>query len=263
MFGMWEKELEEMKKAALLAEAKILEIYHSSFKVETKSDDSPVTEADKSADKIIKDYLQEKFPDYAFLTEESVDTKERLHKDFVFIIDPVDGTVEFVNKTGGFSTNIALCYKHEIVAGVINIPLEKTTYFATKSGGAWKEERDKNPLRIHVSDRVGKNLRALISISHLIDKEKEQIARHKECFESVTPCGAATKFCRIAEGEADVAVRYSVGTKEWDTAAGEILLEEAGGHFTNLHLEKYTHNREDVYNRDGYVVVNDMRNALL
>ena len=99
---MWEREIEEMKNAALLAEKKILEVYHSTFKVETKSDDSPVTEADKAADKIIKDYLKERFPDYAFLTEESVDTKERLHKDLLFIIDPVDGTVEFVNKTGGF-----------------------------------------------------------------------------------------------------------------------------------------------------------------
>ena len=112
---MWEREIEEMKNAALLAEKKILEVYHSTFKVETKSDDSPVTEADKAADKIIKDYLKERFPDYAFLTEESVDTKERLHKDLLFIIDPVDGTVEFVNKSGGFSTNIALCYKNEIV----------------------------------------------------------------------------------------------------------------------------------------------------
>ena len=260
---MWEREIEEMKNAALLAEKKILEVYHSTFKVETKSDDSPVTEADKAADKIIKDYLKERFPDYAFLTEESVDTKERLHKDLLFIIDPVDGTVEFVNKSGGFSTNIALCYKNEIVAGVINIPLEQMTYYAVKGQGAYKEGRDKNPHRIHVSDRVGKNLRALISISHLIDKEKAQIERHKECYESVTPCGAATKFCRIAEGKADVAIRYSVDTKEWDTAAGEILLEEAGGYFTNIHLEKYTHNREDVYNRDGYVVVNDLRNALL
>ncbi|MBO7120792.1 MAG: 3'(2'),5'-bisphosphate nucleotidase CysQ, partial [Bacilli bacterium] len=176
---MWEREIEEMKNAALLAEKKILEVYHSTFKVETKSDDSPVTEADKAADKIIKDYLKERFPDYAFLTEESVDTKERLHKDLLFIIDPVDGTVEFVNKSGGFSTNIALCYKNEIVAGVINIPLEQMTYYAVKGQGAYKEGRDKNPHRIHVSDRVGKNLRALISISHLIDKEKAQIERHK------------------------------------------------------------------------------------
>jgi 3'(2'), 5'-bisphosphate nucleotidase len=83
---MWEREIEEMKNAALLAEKKILEVYHSTFEVETKSDDSPVTEADKAADKIIKDYLKERFPDYAFLTEESVDTKERLHKDLLFII---------------------------------------------------------------------------------------------------------------------------------------------------------------------------------
>ena len=112
---MWELELEEMKRAALLAEKKILEVYESSFDVEFKDDDSPVTEADKEADKIIREYLHGKFPNHAFLTEESVDTKERLEAEWIFIIDPVDGTKEFVNRNGEFTTNIALCHNHEIV----------------------------------------------------------------------------------------------------------------------------------------------------
>ena len=105
---MFEKELEEMKIAAELARNEILKVYSQDFDVEIKSDDSPVTEADKNADAIIKKYLSEKFPTYAFLTEESLDDGSRLQNDYVFIVDPVDGTKDFVAKNGQFTTNIAL-----------------------------------------------------------------------------------------------------------------------------------------------------------
>ena len=259
---MWELELEEMKRAALLAEKKILEVYESSFDVEFKDDDSPVTEADKEADKIIREYLHGKFPNHAFLTEESVDTKERLEAEWIFIIDPVDGTHEFVKRNGGFATNIALCHKHEIVASVINLPAKKKLYFASKGNGAFRQEAGKEPERIHCSNRVGVNLRILISSSWYTDKERALLAKNKKLFESITPCGASLKFCSIAEGNADMAIRYNIGTKEWDTAAGDILISESGGYFLQPDLTKFSYNKEDVHNHDGYIILNDLKNAL-
>ena len=109
---MWEQELQAAIKAGLLAKDAILEIYEKDFEVEIKSDDSPVTLADKTADKIIKEYLSKIFPTHAFLTEESDDDLERLTNDYVWIIDPVDGTKNFVARDGEFTTNIALAYKN-------------------------------------------------------------------------------------------------------------------------------------------------------
>ena len=139
---MYEKELKEMIAASKQAEKVILEIYNNNFEVEIKSDDSPVTAADKNADALIRKILGEKFPDYGFLTEESIDTKERLSKEFIFIVDPVDGTKEFVSRNGQFTTNIGLARNHELVAGVINLPTFGITYYATKGGGAFRINKD-------------------------------------------------------------------------------------------------------------------------
>ena len=259
---MLEKEIEEMKQAALLAQAKILEVYSSSFDVEMKEDDSPVTEADKAADKIIRDYLHNKFPNHAFLTEESVDTKERLNAEWIFIVDPVDGTNEFVKRSGGFATNIALCHRHEIVAAVINLPAKKTLYYAVKGNGAYRQKEGKEPERIHCSDRLSPNLRVLVSANYYSDEEKAVVAKNQHHFESVTPCGAAVKFCMIAEGNAEIAIRCTKGTKEWDTAAGDLLLHEAGAHFLQPNLTRFTYNKEDVRNHEGYLAINNLKNAL-
>lgn len=259
---MWEKELKAMKEAALLAEKEILRVYQSAFEVEIKSDDSPVTLADKNADKIIRDYLHERFPDYAFLTEESKDTKERLGNDFVFIIDPVDGTKEFVARNGEFTTNIALAYKHEAVVGVINVPLQNRMAYAVKGEGAYIEEKGKAPRRIHVSEQLGPKYVFLLSRSFSMPAEKELIARHKEEIENVSILGAATKFIAIAEGEAHLFYRYSGGTKEWDVAAGDVLVTEAGGIMSKPDGTPYSYNREDVYNREGYILLNRIENKL-
>ena len=126
---MWEKELQAAIEAGLKARIKIMEIYNKGFDVEIKEDDSPVTIADKTADKIIREHLHNAFPAHAFLTEESEDNEERLSNDYVWIVDPVDGTKDFVAKDGGFTTNIALAYKHELVVGVVVVPVTGEIYF--------------------------------------------------------------------------------------------------------------------------------------
>lgn len=259
---MLEQELVAMKKAALVAADKIMAVYATHFAVEEKSDNSPVTAADKGADALIREMLHRSFPSISFLTEESVDTKERLLNDWVFIVDPLDGTKEFVARNNEFATNIALAYRHEIVAGVISIPASRTLYFAVKGQGAFKEAPSSPLQRLHVSSRLDHDLRVVASRSFFTDKEKEIISRNKAHFASVTPLGAALKFCAIAEGKADLSYRMGGGTKEWDVAAGDIILSEAGGVMLKPDGTRYTYNREDVYNHEGYVLANDKRNIL-
>lgn len=257
---MWEKELESALKAGLLAKDVILEIYHQKFDVEIKDDNSPVTLADKRADKIIRDSLHRDFPKAAFLTEESVDDKKRLLNDFVWIVDPVDGTKDFVDRDDQFTTNIALAYKHELVVGVIIIPATGDIYYATKGGGSYHLKNGKKT-RIHVNDKL-ECLTVLTSKFHVNEKELCTIKKHCDKIIRRDTVGSSIKQCYIAEGKAEISYRYSSGTKEWDTAASQIIVEEAGGLFLKPDGSKITYNREDVYNREGYIVVNRKENLL-
>ena len=169
---MWEKELQAAIEAGLLAKKRIMEIYVRHFDVEIKDDNSPVTIADKSADEIIRNYLHEKFPTHAFLTEESTDNLDRLKNDFVWIVDPVDGTKDFVAKDGQFTTNIALAYKHELVVGVVIAPALDEMYFASKGNGSFYQKDNEKPVRIHVNDKL-EDLTMLISVFHFNDAEKD------------------------------------------------------------------------------------------
>ena len=258
---MYEKDLEAMIEVALHAQKVIMEIYNTNFEVEIKSDDSPVTQADKLADELIRKELGARFPEYGFLTEESQDTKERLTKEYIFIVDPVDGTKEFVSHNGEFCTNIGLCHNHEIVAGVINLPAQNRLYYGSKGNGAFRLENGERT-RLHVSDRK-ENLRCALSRSFLQPEEVALLDRNENHLESRFKIGAAMKFCMIAEGTADISIRLSSGTKEWDTAAGDIILSEAGGCMVKLDGTRWTYNRENVHNVGGYELLNSIDNLLL
>lgn len=259
---MWEKELQAAIEAGLLAKDKIMEIYSTNFEVEIKDDNSPVTLADKSADKIISSYLKEKFPTHSFLTEESEDHKERLANDFVWIIDPVDGTKDFVARDGGFTTNIALAYKHEVVVGVVVVPTTGEIYFASKGNGSFYQKPHQKPFKIHVNDKL-EDLTCLTSVFHFNKIEDDLIHKHSDKIKHVKKLGSSLKPCTIAAGLAEISYRMSAGTKEWDTAASQIIVEEAGGVFVEPDGSRITYNREDVYNRKGYVIANRKENILL
>ena len=149
---MWEEQLNAAIEAGVNAIEGILRIYNSNFEVEIKEDESPVTLADKNADKVIRDILHANFQTYDFLTEESTDDLSRLNNDYVWIVDPVDGTKDFVARDGGFTTNIALAYKHEAVVGVVVVPLTGEIYFAAKGLGAFYR-KDGVTTKIHVNDK--------------------------------------------------------------------------------------------------------------
>ena len=259
---MWEKELKEAIKAGLLAKDVIMDIYKNhEFNIEIKSDDSPVTIADKKADKIIKEYLQSVFPEHAFLTEESNDDLTRLNNDYVWIVDPVDGTKDFIAKDDEFTTNIALAYKHEIVVGVVLAPALDDVYYASKGNGAFYLKNGV-ATRIHVNDKLD-DITCLTSVFHLNEKEKQLIEKHSDKIKHVNKKGSALKACLIAKGDAELSYRMSDGTKEWDTAASNIVVEEAGGVFVEPDGNRLTYNRKDVYNRKGYVITNRKENILL
>src|SRR5574344_961118 len=220
---MFEEQLKDMCFAGLLAKTDILNVYAQKFDIKIKEDNSPVTQADLKADQTIRTYLKKKYPDYGFLTEESVDSPERLNKDFVFIIDPLDGTADFCDRNGEFTTNIALCYKHEIVAGVVIIPASNLMYYAIKGQGAYRKNTLTNEIaKIHVSNKTEK-LTCLTSRFHLSDEEKNLIKKHNDKIVNVVTAGSSLKACKIAEGSAEISYRISNGTKEWDTAAFEII----------------------------------------
>ncbi len=258
---MWEKELQIAIKAGLMAQTEIMKIYHQGFDVEIKDDLSPVTLADKNADAIIRSVLAKAFPTYAFLTEEEEDDLKRLDNDYVWIVDPVDGTKDFVAKNDEFTTNIALSYRHQAVLGVILIPAKNELYYAVKGQGSF-HAKDGKVTPIHVNDKVT-GLTMLTSRFHFNDNEKAILAKYPDRITHRETYGSSIKACRIAEGLAEVSYRLSAGTKEWDTAACQILIEEAGGVFVQPDGVPLTYNRKDVYNRAGYIIANRKENILL
>lgn len=256
----YEKELNAAIEAGLKAKEVVLKYYYNGFHVEIKEDDSPVTEADKASDKIIREYLQERFPSYSFLTEESVDDKERLKNDFVWIIDPIDGTEDFVHKDDEFTINIGLSYKHKVVLGVVLIPAYNLIYYAVEGSGAFKI-KDGITTKIHCNDKLT-DLTALCSKFHANEKEAALYTKHADRIKHIEKIGSSVKACYIAEGKAELSFRCSDGTKEWDTAAYQIIVEEAGGAVLKFDRTPIVYNREDVYNRGGFVIINRKENFL-
>ena len=258
---MWEEQLNAAIEAGIAAIEGILKIYHTDFDVEIKDDNSPVTLADKNADKVIREHLHKAFPTYAFLTEETDDDISRLDNDFVWIVDPVDGTKDFVAKDGGFTTNIALAYKHEAVVGVVVVPLTGEIYYAAKGLGAFYR-KDGVTKQIHVNDKID-NITVYKSVFHSKPEEDALINKYKDKIAKVEKWGSALKPCRIAQGLGELTYRLSDGTKEWDTAASQVIVEQAGGIFLTPQKERIMYNRVDVYNRKGYIICNRMENFLL
>ena len=260
---MLNKELDIALNIIKEANKLVLDIYNSSFDVEIKEDNSPVTQADKEADKLIVSSLKKYFPDDGFLSEESLDDKSRLNKSRVWIIDPVDGTKEFVAHTGDFTINIALSIDHVASLGVIAIPVTGEIYFAVKGMGSfYLKDKDSKPIRIHSNDKIN-DLTTLVSRFHSNEIEQEMIKKHNDVIRHQKVVGATIKGCLIAQGFAEMSYRFSSNTKEWDTCAMQVIVEEAGGYILKFDKTPIRYNREDVYNKDGYLIINRIENFLL
>ncbi len=272
--------LSEMVKAASKASSAILEIYNGSYEVSCKEDSTPLTTADTASNKVLTEHLRSVFPAYDILTEEEDDSDRdrhgiprRLNGCGTFILDPLDGTKEFIHRNGEFCVSMAFADCHRVIAGVIAVPARGLLYYAYEGKGAYKttltpEMAEKGLLspfaeaeRIHVSDRTD-DLRITASRSHG-DKQTEALLGANEArIGEVLTAGSCLKGCLIAEGAADIHYRYGAFMKEWDTAGMEILCKEAGATFTDIHGEPLVANRADPVNRNGFRILNRPEAAL-
>ncbi len=218
--------IKTIRSLALEAGDKIMEIYRrDDFDIRTKSDDSPVTEADEAADALISAGLRAAFPDIALVTEEQAESHNVSAARF-FIVDPLDGTKEFVHRRGDFTVNIALVENGTPVLGVVFAPAKKRLFY-TDAGGQTVEERPDGTLTpLHVSTPDNDALIVVASKSHRDAATDAYINKYKVADSAAA--GSSLKFCLVAAGEADLYPRLG-RTMEWDTAAGHAVLRGAGG----------------------------------
>lgn len=229
----------------------IMNIYGSPFSVAEKSDRSPITSADRISNKIITAFLDQHYT-FPVLSEEGKDIpyEKRQGWDAFWLVDPLDGTKEFMSRTGEFTVNIALIKRGAPVLAVIYVPVRDILYYAVRNGGAYRIERDM-PLRLPLERRT-QELTVVGSRSHATPATVEFLqklrARHKKV--SVITAGSSLKFCLVAEGTADLYPRLGP-TMEWDTAAGQLIVEEAGGRvLVAADDNQLRYNKRDLKNPD-------------
>lgn len=254
------KALNLMKELATEAGKLIMEIYETDFEVDYKEDESPLTMADKKANELIVAGLAKEFPECAILSEEMKDDKSRRQNEYCFIVDPLDGTKEFVKRNGQFTVNIALAYKQHPVLGVIFVPVTKDLYFASTEGGAFKRDgKTGQEQRLQVSDKA-EDLIWVGSKSHSGEKEAALIEKHAGQITEVISAGSSLKGCLVAEQKADVYYRFGL-TCEWDTAAMHCIAEQAGAIVKQLDHSELLYNRENTLNDKGFYIVNRAENV--
>jgi len=234
------------------AAAAILEVYRTDFSVERKDDCSPLTAADLAAHRVIADGLAALTPELPVLSEESaaVDWSERSRWRRYWLVDPLDGTREFVKRNGEFTVNIALIDEHRPLIGVVQTPVSGELACAWEGGGAWLDVDGK--LRRIGTRRRASPLVVACSRSHASEHENGLLARLGAC--ARMPLGSSLKFVRIAAAEADLYLRLGP-TSEWDTAAGQCVLEQAGGAVLDFDGRPLRYNtRESLLNPDFFAV---------
>lgn len=234
--------------------------------IETKEDNTPVTEADKLANEIIVSSLKKSFP-YHILSEEEKDDISRLKEKRIWCIDPIDGTKEFIKGTDNFAVMIGLIEDKKSILGVVYIPTSDKMYWAVKGQGAFLSEnyfRDKDQIlvnptktkRLHVS-----NINTLEESSILLSSQNESI---KSLVEKIKPKasksggGFGYKICEIAEGNFDFYLNKQDRGSEWDSCAPHIILDEAGGRLTDFYGDELTYNNEDTRHHNGAIGSNGL-----
>lgn len=222
----------EMRRLALEAGDKIMEIYESDdFEVKTKSDASPVTEADEAADALISAGLRAVFPDMPLVTEEQSDSHEQQVMTFL-IVDPLDGTKEFVKRRGDFTVNIALVEDGVPTRGVVYAPARGRMFYTDSVGksveekGPFDKQTPGETVPLSVSNADNSALMVVASKSHRDEATDAYINKYQVA--DSKSAGSSLKFCLVATGEADLYPRLG-RTMEWDTAAGHAVLNGAGG----------------------------------
>ncbi|MEO8748326.1 MAG: 3'(2'),5'-bisphosphate nucleotidase CysQ [Rhodanobacter sp.] len=244
-------------EVARAAAAAILPIYHSDFSVLTKADASPVTAADIAAQQVILAGLEKLSPGLPMVAEEApaADWRQRRHWPRYWLVDPLDGTREFVKRNGEFTVNIALVEDHCSVLGVVLAPVSGELYVAARAAGAWLQLQVGAPWQrlstrplAHPAVMAGSRSHGKLppaALDVLLGADHQLVAM-----------GSSLKFCLIARGTADVYLRLGA-TSEWDTAAAQCVLHEAGGVLMDLRGETFAYNRKESLINPEFIAVGD------
>ena len=247
-------ELDVAIEAVHEAGKSILEIYKQSYETFTKSDDSPITEADLKSNEIIKAVLSK--TGYKILSEEDKDDSKRLLEEIIWIVDPLDGTSDFIDKTGEFTVMIALIKNKKPIIGVIGWPTEKTIFAAQKGSGAFRYSEGKwSKIEVAKTSELSK-CKVVGSRHHLSEKEKNFIK--KLGIKHFTSVGSSLKVGKISSGEAEAYITTTNKMKEWDSAASYCLIFEAGGKMTDMFGNDITYNNKTVNHQNGILVTNGL-----
>jgi 3'(2'), 5'-bisphosphate nucleotidase len=264
---MLENELTVARTAALEAGRRILEFYAGDFLVAEKKGvdkhSEPVTEADITASRIIVEQLAAAFPEDAILSEEEVDdAKRRMSKSRVWIIDPLDGTAGFVKKDGDFAVQIGLAIEGVPHLGIVYMPFYDVLFYAVKGAGTFVQRKGGEPVQTKVSDRsVPDELRLAMSKNHPSPR-MERILETFGFVDHVRRGSVGLKVGLIAEQVCDIYIHPSPRTKLWDTCAPQIILEEAGGRFTDLFGDEIRYDRVELQNQNGILATNGSSHAI-
>ncbi len=243
---------------AVDAGQRILRVYRSDFGVTEKSDHSPLTDADLAAHAAITAALPHLANDVPVLSEESSETPFEVRRGWsrYWLVDPLDGTREFVKRNGDFTVNIALVENNRPVLGVVHVPVSGRSYLAARNLGAFRQSPGGQPIPIHTRAAHRNALIVAGSRSHGNAETQAFVKRLRPL--EVRGIGSSLKFCLIAEGEADLYPRLGP-TSEWDTAAAQCVLEEAGGRVTDLALNPLEYNRKDSLLNPFFLAMGDGR----
>jgi 3'(2'), 5'-bisphosphate nucleotidase len=232
----------------------ILEVYSTNFEVQSKADESPLTQADLASHHCIVAGLEALTPDLPIISEESglPEFEERRNWERYWLIDPLDGTKEFVNRNGEFTVNIALIQNNRPILGVVHVPVQNKTYVGCEGLGAELRDRGTPATPIRVTTTSGTPVRVVGSRSHRgasLDAYLLSLGEH-----DMVPMGSSLKFCVVAEGGADLYPRLGP-TSEWDTAAAQAVVEQAGGSVVTLDGKPMTYNaKSDILNPHFFVI---------
>ncbi len=248
-----EVDMDALCALAVEAGKAIMEVYETDFTVEYKEDDSPLTRADRLSHRIIADGLARLYPDVPVISEEGkgVPYETRSGWRLFWLVDPLDGTKEFIKKRGDFTVNIALVEDGRLTAAVVYAPAKGALYYASDALGAWKSQDGGAPVKISTKKPgPGEGSTVVQSRSH----PSEKLARFLETIKvkGSVSVGSSLKFCMVAEGSADLYPRMGP-TWEWDTAAGQCVVEHAGGTVKTLDGRDIEYNKPDLLNGEFIV----------
>jgi 3'(2'), 5'-bisphosphate nucleotidase len=252
------RELAVATQLARRAGERIRAMQRSDLAVDRKEDDSPVTAADREADAIIRGGLTSAFPDDALLSEETPDDGSRFAHDRVWMIDPLDGTKDFVRGQSGFAVMIGLLVGEAPALGVVYQPIGDKLYQASRGGGAWLSVGGADPVRLHVSAITETTqIRMVASKSHrteAIDRVREKLGIQQE----LNIGSVGLKLGLIAEGERDLYVNPQGHSKLWDACGPEAILTEAGGRLTDAHGQPLRYRGRELGNIYGLIASNGL-----